>query len=272
MEDDIFVRHLNISPYSTGKLTVCLLRLYCETYLDENKIVMIEEFFGLLRSQASDTDLTNITAVESIIASVTRETNSEFKEAGTGRQSAAIDCNDITSVFALLAFLFALLNFVLNMNRRRKRSPGECEEFSYHLAEDTNTKEASLAVYAMYRGMINFLDTWHLGHPDTCRYRKWCEAAHVAGTRGQHGTVIAVIGGYKAATWIEDRGLGTRAEVMRAVTRGLASGCDDHYTCPLTSEHYRSPSTRRSHIFNGTNINNHHVIKNLFSKIHDIIL
>ena len=106
--------------------------VFCETAdLDENKIVMIEEFFSLLRSQASDLDLTNVTGVESIIASVTREASSEVTEAGTGRQSAAIDCNDITSVFAFLAFLFALLNFVLNMNRRRKRSPEECEEFSY---------------------------------------------------------------------------------------------------------------------------------------------
>ena len=237
---------------------------------------MIEEFLSLLRSQASDKDinikLTNVTNVESIISSIHLETNSEVAEAGTGRQSAAIDCNDITSVFAFLAFLFALLNFVLNMNRRRKRSPGACEELSYHLAEDADTREASLAVYSMYRGMINFLDTWNLGHPDMCRYRKWCEAAHVAGTRGQHGSVIAVIGGYKAATWIEDRGLGTRAEVLRAVTRGLASGCDDHYTCPLTSDHYRSPSIRRSHVFNGTNIDNHRVIKNLFSKIYDNIL
>lgn len=237
---------------------------------------MIEELLSLLRGQESDTDidtdLSNVPDVESIITLINREASSEDSEAGTGRQSAAIDCNDITSVFAFLAFLFALLNFVLNMNRRRKRSPGASEELSFHLAEDADTREAGLAVYAMYRGMINFLDTWSLGHPDTCRYRKWCEAAHVTGTRGQHGTVIGVIGGYKAATWIEDRGLGTRAEVMRAVTRGLASGCDDHYTCPLISDQYRSPSIRKSHIFNGTIIDNHRVVRNLFSKIYENIL
>ena len=30
-------------------------------------------------------------------------------------RSATLDCNDVTSVIAFLAFLFALLNFVLNM-------------------------------------------------------------------------------------------------------------------------------------------------------------
>ena len=94
----------------------------------------------------------------------------------------------------------------------------------------------------------------------------------MAGARGRHGAVIAVVGGYKAAAWIEDRGLGTRAEVMRAVSRGLASGCDDHYTCPLTSEDYRSPSTRKNHVFNGTNVKNLRVIENLLTKIKDNIL
>ena len=235
---------------------------------------MFDGFLSLLKGEASDIGLNNVTDVESLISLINRETSSDVTEAGTGRQSAAIDCNDITSVFAFLAFLFALLNFVLNMNRRRrKRSPGEgCDEFSFHLAEDTDTRQSGLAVYAMYRGMINFLDTWSEGHPDTCRYRMWCEAAHVAGTRGQHGAVIAVIGGIKAATWIEHRGLGPRAEVMTAVTRGLTSGCDEHYTCHVTSEHYRSPSTRRRHSFQGTNNNNHYVVKDLFSKINDAIL
>ena len=94
----------------------------------------------------------------------------------------------------------------------------------------------------------------------------------MAGARGRHGAVIAVVGGYKAAAWIEDRGLGTRAEVMRAVSRGLASGCDDHYMCPLTSEDYRSPSTRKKHVFNGTNVKNLRVIENLLTKIKDNIL
>ena len=38
----------------------------------------------------------------------------DIEDVGTGR-SSSLDCNDIHSVFAFLAFLFALLNFVLNM-------------------------------------------------------------------------------------------------------------------------------------------------------------
>ena len=42
-----------------------------------------------------------------------------FSDAGTeisaSARSATLDCNDVTSVIAFLAFLFALLNFVLNM-------------------------------------------------------------------------------------------------------------------------------------------------------------
>ena len=50
--------------------------------------------------------------------------DSMTEEHGSGR-SATVDCNDIHSVFAFLAFLFALLNFIVNMNPgggRKKRS------------------------------------------------------------------------------------------------------------------------------------------------------
>ena len=50
--------------------------------------------------------------------------DSVTEEQGSGR-SASVDCNDIHSVFAFLAFLFALLNFIVNMNPgggRKKRS------------------------------------------------------------------------------------------------------------------------------------------------------
>ena len=41
----------------------------------------------------------------------------KISDVGEGR-SASLDCNDIHSVFAFLAFLFALLNFVINMQGR----------------------------------------------------------------------------------------------------------------------------------------------------------
>ena len=48
---------------------------------------------------------------------VEKISDDEDDDVGEGR-SASLDCNDIHSVFAFLAFLFALLNFVINMQGR----------------------------------------------------------------------------------------------------------------------------------------------------------
>ena len=48
---------------------------------------------------------------------VEKISDDEDDNVGEGR-SASLDCNDIHSVFAFLAFLFALLNFVINMQGR----------------------------------------------------------------------------------------------------------------------------------------------------------
>ena len=56
-------------------------------------------------------------------------------------------------------------------------------------------RDSTLAVYAMYRGLLNFLASVSHGQEDTCKYLTLCEAAHVAGTRGQFGRVIALAGG-----------------------------------------------------------------------------
>ena len=82
---------------------------------------------------------------------------------GSGR-SGSLECNDITSVFAFLAFLFALLNIVVNMGGqggRRRRRRGVEEEQCY-LAEDQLEdpvyRSSLLSVYALYRGVLDYLD------------------------------------------------------------------------------------------------------------------
>ena len=65
----------------------------------------------------------------------------------------------------------------------------------YNHGEDPVTREASLAVYSMYRGLLNYLDSVETrGAGDTCGYWTLCEAGHVAASHGQHGSVIALIG------------------------------------------------------------------------------
>ena len=48
------------------------------------------------------------------IENIGNDIKTDYEDVGTGR-SSSLDCNDVHSVFAFLAFLFALLNFVLNM-------------------------------------------------------------------------------------------------------------------------------------------------------------
>ena len=73
--------------------------------------------------------------------------------------------------------------------------------------------------------------------------RTLCEAAQVAGARGEHGAVIAVVGGYRAGAWLQLRGAGTRARVMAAVARGLAGSCGAAGACSASAL-YRRPGTR----------------------------
>ena len=51
---------------------------------------------------------------------------------GTGR-AASLDCNDVHSVFAFIAFLFALLNFIINMQGqgRKKRDTEDCNDLHH---------------------------------------------------------------------------------------------------------------------------------------------
>ena len=96
--------------------------------------------------------------------------------------------------------------------------------------------------------------------------RTLCEAAHVAGARGEHGAVIAVVGGYRAGAWLEQRGAGTRARVMAAVTRGLAGSCGAAGACSASAL-YRRPGTRSTADEGALNEDTQLVVKHVMRKI-----
>ena len=96
--------------------------------------------------------------------------------------------------------------------------------------------------------------------------RTLCEAAHVAGARGEHGAVIAVVGGYRAGAWLEQRGAGTRARVMAAVARGLAGSCGAAGACSASAL-YRRPGTRGTAGGGALSEDTQLVVKRLMRKI-----
>ena len=156
---------------------------------------------------------------------------------GSGR-SGSLECNDITSVFAFLAFLFALLNFVVNMGggrRRRRRSVEEKEEqqqcyLGEDQLEDPLYRSSLLSVHALCRGVLNYLDLQEAEEAG-CGARVLCEAGREA-ARGELGPVIAVLGSHRAGWMLESRRVGSHRATVRAVTRGAAGlHCHDLYPC-----------------------------------------
>ena len=166
---------------------------------------------------------------------------------GSGR-SGSLECNDITSVFAFLAFLFALLNFVVNMGgqggRRRRRRRGVEEEQCY-LAEDQLEdpvyRSSLLSVYALYRGVLDYLDMEQEEAEAGCGARVLCETGHQAGHQaggGELGPVIAVLAAHRAGWMFESRRVGSHRDTVRAVTRGVAGlHCDQLYPCQHPGHH-----------------------------------
>ena len=160
---------------------------------------------------------------------------------GSGR-SGSLECNDITSVFAFLAFLFALLNFVVNMGggRRRRGVEGEEEEEHCYLGEDQLQdplyRSSLLSVYALYRGVLDYLDLdldldQDQATGERCGARVLCDAGHQA-AEGELGPVIAVLGAHRAGWLFERLGVGSHRATVRAVTRGVAGGdCGQLYPC-----------------------------------------
>ena len=154
-------------------------------------------------------------------------------DVGTGR-SGSLDCNDITSVFAFLAFLFALLNFVINMGGggRRRRDAAQCR-LGEEVTSDPVYRSSVRSVYALYRGVLDYMDLVEEGE-EQCGVRVLCEAGEEAG-RGQLGGVIAVVGAHRAGHMLETLRLGSHRAVVRAVTEGVAGQeCDLLYPCTLS--------------------------------------
>ena len=171
------------------------------------------------------------------------------ESAGSGR-SGSLECNDITTVFAFLAFLFALLNFVVNMGgqqggRRRRRDVGEEEEVEHcYLGEDQLEdplyRSSLLSVYALYRGVLDYLDLDLLEAGGECGARVLCGAGQQA-AQGELGPVIAVVGAHRAGWMFERLAVGSHRATVRAVTRGVAGeDCELLFPCKLDILQYNS--------------------------------
>ena len=78
---------------------------------------------------------------------------------GSGR-GASFQCSNIFSIFAVLVFLFALVDFIMGMDgrRRRRRDVSGCNLEEPLLGgdslEDPLTREANLAVALLWRGNL----------------------------------------------------------------------------------------------------------------------
>ena len=152
----------------------------------------------------------------------------------TGR-SASAGCSDITSVFAFLAFLFALLDFLLNMmdDGRKKR-----EVCSYRSSMKPQMHEGMLAVWDMTRGLLNIWDTEMDGD---CQGFGVCSAAQYAASRGKWGVVVGVVGSVQAGRWLERMGRWDEKSARVAGLFGAHGGdCKQHYPCHELPQHYRS--------------------------------
>ena len=113
-------------------------------------------------------------------------------------------CSSITSVFAFLVFLFALLDFLLGMNKRRRRDtswqeaagrgpsslpPASCPtSWAHH--SDPVVREATLAAALLLRGRL-------LESPGRCRDSRRCQQARGVQGLGRWG-ILGMCGmGYR---------------------------------------------------------------------------
>ena len=77
----------------------------------------------------------------------------------TSGRSTSAGCSDIYSVFAFLAFLFALLDFLLNMmeNRKRRSTPAE-EECGYSFQHSSDPKSANRMFLKISMGIRSYFE------------------------------------------------------------------------------------------------------------------
>ena len=99
--------------------------------------------------------------------------------------------------------------------------------------EDPLYRSSLLSVYALYRGVLDYLDLQEEEAETGCGARVLCEAGQEA-ARGDLGPVIAVLGAHRAGWMLESRRVGSHQETVRAVTRGVAGQhCHTLYPCHL---------------------------------------
>jgi len=162
---------------------------------------------------------------------------------GSGR-GASFQCSNIFSIFAVLVFLFALVDFIMGMDgrRRRRRDVSGCNLEEPLLGgdsldlEDPLTREASLAVALLWRG--NLLSDSHRMDRNTflvpqttynnnnsessgksekirrryggrreevgCDATVRCKAAKSAASLGRYGAALAFLVGESPDTCLED--------------------------------------------------------------------
>ena len=168
----------------------------------------------------------------------------------TGR-SGNLGCNDITSVFAFLAFLFALLNFVVNMGgqgrRRRRSEDSECQLDDH--TKDSTYRDSVRSVSALYRGVLTYLQLQEAGETEEdCGARVLCQAGREA-AGGELGGVIAVLGAHRAGWLLQSLGHSSHRETVRAVTEGVVGrDCELLHHCGLSStssSHSEAPDRGR---------------------------
>ena len=119
---------------------------------------------------------------------------------------------------------------------------GEEEEENCYLGEDQLQdplyRSSLLSVYALYRGVLDYLDLdQDQATGERCGARVLCDAGHQA-AEGELGPVIAVLGAHRAGWLFERLGVGSHRATVRAVTRGVAGlHCDQLYPCQHHSHH-----------------------------------
>ena len=97
---------------------------------------------------------------------------------------ASMGCSSVTSVFAFLVFLFALLDFLMGMNKRKRRNASAqdagypCSPTLEH-STDPVAREVTLASALLWRGRLLS------SPPDECSASTTCQAAKSAASLGR---------------------------------------------------------------------------------------
>ena len=153
-------------------------------------------------------------------------------------RAASLGCSDIFSAFAFLAFLFALLNFLLGMtNKRKRRSVDSCGLESLSPPRGKLEREGGLAVLLLYRLYQQLQEVE--AEQEQCGQRMVCSAVQRAAGLGRLPTLIATIGTVRMRLWLRT----SLSEIIEgSAAAGLQGGdCEVLYQCELETRHFQHP-------------------------------